>query len=329
MSAARRLVVHIGAPKTGSTALQKFLFDNRAALDAGGWRYPDVSLRGYGHHDLAFLIGGGYPDWATAQDKPLSELAGQLAGHFAEARDIVLSSENFYLLTDPAALASTLARAGLTDSDRVTIVAYVRRQDEAHLSWYNQTVKAQGFSGSVQESLTRWQSLWDYDARLGRWASTFGAQNLVVRPYQASDLHDGDIRRDFSTLLGLPADSMQLPAETPNTRLNRDILEFQRMINRLPLTAQQKRRFHKELMELTAQAGSSGLFDDTPLLTVEERRAILRSYASGNARVARRFLGRDTLFEEAMPAGPATPAEEWKLTPEKVVYLLGWILSRA
>src|SRR5690606_18488606 len=136
-------------------------------------------------------------------DRPLSELAGQLAEQVDRGGNIVLSSENFYLLTAPPALASTLEQAGLTDGDRVTIVVYVRRQDEAHLSWYNQTVKAQGFCGSMQESLARWQALWDYDTQLDRWADAFGVGNIVVRAYQASDLHDGDIRRDFAMLLGL------------------------------------------------------------------------------------------------------------------------------
>ena len=49
----RRLVLHIGGPKTGSTALQRTLFANRAALLERGFDYANVNLRGYGHHDLA------------------------------------------------------------------------------------------------------------------------------------------------------------------------------------------------------------------------------------------------------------------------------------
>ena len=66
--------LHIGAPKTGTTLLQRVLFENKERLRNYGIDYPDISLRGYGHHDLAFLIAGGYPDWATPQPRTLAEL---------------------------------------------------------------------------------------------------------------------------------------------------------------------------------------------------------------------------------------------------------------
>ena len=36
-----RLILHIGAAKTGTTAIQAFLSFNRAALEKGGVWYPD------------------------------------------------------------------------------------------------------------------------------------------------------------------------------------------------------------------------------------------------------------------------------------------------
>lgn len=53
--------------------------ENRDELGRLGLLYPDVSLRGFGHHDLAFLVSGGYPDWAAGQDRPLHMLAADLA----------------------------------------------------------------------------------------------------------------------------------------------------------------------------------------------------------------------------------------------------------
>jgi hypothetical protein len=326
---ARRLVLHIGAPKTGSTALQKFLFDNRDALRGHGWTYPPVSLRGYGHHDLAFLIAGGYPEWATPQDTPLSTLVAQLAEALAGDEHVVLSSENFYLLADPQRVARTLADAGLTSDRRVSVVVYVRRQDEAQISWYNQIVKAQGFSGTMADSLSQWDALWDYAAVLERWAAVFGADTVVVRPYQAQDMAGGDIRQDFVRLVGLPGDAFAYPEEAVNTRLNRDVLEFQRLVNRLPLTIQEKRRFHRELMELTTAAAGSALFADAPLLSADDRRAILDRYAPGNARVAQRYLDRPVLFDGTLP--PSPPGEDTKafLDLEKMVYVMGWIIARS
>lgn len=37
----RRLVIHPGMPKTGTSALQRFLWENRDTLSRNGWVYPD------------------------------------------------------------------------------------------------------------------------------------------------------------------------------------------------------------------------------------------------------------------------------------------------
>lgn len=46
------LVFHIGMPKTGSTAIQRFLYENDNALKQYGWLYPD--LRNELFHDPQF-----------------------------------------------------------------------------------------------------------------------------------------------------------------------------------------------------------------------------------------------------------------------------------
>ena len=138
--------LHIGVPKTGSTALEKFLLHNRDALKKHGWKYPDVSIRGSGHHDLAFLIGGDYPKWATPQDRPLEDIVGELLYKVAECDRMILSSENFYLYPRPAKTEKILTQAGFP-AENVKVIVYVRRQDEILMSWYNQAVKAQGYTG--------------------------------------------------------------------------------------------------------------------------------------------------------------------------------------
>lgn len=323
----KRCLLHIGAPKTGSTALQKFLATNRERLRALGLDYPHVSLRGFGHHDIAFLVGGGYPDWATPQDRPLGELMRDLAAEVAGSPAVALSSENFYLLPNPRGVAQVLEQAGIGAGD-VRVIVYVRRQDEAHLSWYNQAVKAQGYAGTIAECIAATHSLWDYAAQLEQWAAVFGAGSLEVRVYQPPDRPGGDIRRDFLRLAGLAEDGFDFPAENVNTRINAEILEFQRMVNRLPLSPQQKRGAHKELIALTAATAGTGLFDDRPLLGADERAAILARYAASNDAVARAYLKQAHLFDDAMPQGLPRGAERTELNSEKLVYILGWLVAQ-
>lgn len=327
MSDDRRLILHIGAPKTGSTALQQFLTENRPTLERHGWLYPDVSLRGYGHHDLAFLMGGGYPDWATSQTLTLAELVRQLSKASSGDCSIILSSENFYLLTDPKRVAEVIEAAGLAGR-ALRVVVYLRRQDDAHVSWYNQLVKAQGYTGTITDSVSRWDELWDYDVILGRWAAAFGSEALLVRLYEEPGLIDGDIRRDFLEVIGLSGQGIAWSSAPINTRLNRDILEFQRLVNRLPLKPLEKRRFHKQLMALTQATDGTGLFDDSPLLRSSQRRRLIDRYREGNERVARAYLGRARLFDESLPEEPDAFVPDVSLDTAKLACILGWLLSR-
>jgi hypothetical protein len=321
--------VHIGAPKTGSTFLQNIFFDNRDALRANGVLYPNVSLRGFGHHDVAFLLDGSYPEWATAQDRPLEALAADLAAAAAaHAGSLLLSSENFYLFPQPARLKQLLERAGALRGRRAAIVVYLRRQDEAHESWYNQRVKAQGETGSIEESLERFHDLWDYERQLARWSSVFGEEAMVVRRYCEPGTAGTSLLEDMRSVLGLDDVLSGLPEQRVNVRENRDILSFQRRLNRLPLAPVEKRRFHKQLMALSERAKGQGLFDERPLLTVPARAALMERYASGNAAVAKRYFAGEDLFPAVADTDIAVPAAsaESGLTAEKMLYILGWLL---
>lgn len=322
----RRLSIHIGAPKTGSTAIQAWLDANRVELGRRGVRYPDVCLRGHGHHDLAFLLGGGYPAWATPQPRPLESLADDLDRALVEdVPHVILSSEDFYLYPAPRALAALLGR---TDHGRrITIYCYVRRQDEMALSWYNQAVKAQGFGGSFAECEAETRPLWDYSARLEPWASVFGAGQVEVRAYRPDRFAGGDVCADFATWLGIPSDGLPAAPEVVNTNLLRDILEFQRQVNRLPMPVEAKRAFHRDLIALSREPAARGLFLDTALVGPGGRAEILRYYRDSNERLAERWFAGQAPFSPLIADGPEPPAHP-PLDGERLQMLVGWLLAR-
>jgi hypothetical protein len=317
-------VLHIGAPKTGSTALQRFLAQYRENLANAGFVYPGSIERGFGHHDLAFFTGGGCPEWAAPQTDSLEGLLGRLRQeldtHSSDAR-LILSSENFYWLSDPRSVKDMLATLGYTP-DSIAVVVYIRRQEDAIASWYNQLVKALGYSASFEQSVEDYDDLWDYEFRLAQWAAAFGRQRVIVRLY--TDEPEFDVCRDFAELLQIPTTGLQTAAGRANPRLVRDLLEFQRVINRLPLPTPDKRRYHKQLISLSAQAAVLGL-DDTPLHTKASRCAIRERYAAGNQFVANTYFGREELFP-LHAAGHDDAAPPPPLSPEKLAAIFAWLL---
>jgi hypothetical protein len=319
----RRLILHIGGPKTGSTALQRTLFANREALRARGVDYAEVNLRGFGHHDLAYLLGGGYPAFATPQPRTLGELLDELDEALGgPAPTVVISSENFALHPNPGPLAAAAARAGR----QVEVVVYVRRQDELVLSWYNQSVKAQGFAGPLADPSSSVHEQWDVAAVLAPWEAAFGA--VTLRVYEKGQLVDDDICADFFQTAQLPAEGLPREADPSNTRLSRDLLEMQRITNRLPLTVQEKRKYHHALMALSRSPEVAPTLNDTPLWTGAQRRALLARFADSNARVAQRYFQRDDLFLQPPPALDTDPAPYPGLRAEVVALVMGWLLAK-
>lgn len=323
----KKCYIHIGAPKTGSTSLQKFFHTNREALLDSGVLYPDVCLRGYGHHDLAFLLNGEYPNWATPQERPLEDLENDLKTAVANHEgDILLSSENFYLLPQPKNLAQLLERCGVTPAFEPIIVVYIRRQDEVQESWYNQTVKAQGSTQTIEESIEEYANLWDYWEHLNLWATVFGKEQMVVCPYNNVRMEAGELYDEFCSILNISSKNFVVEDRVTNTGLNRDILEFQRLVNQLPLSTQEKRGFHKELIELSAKTKGSGIFDEGPLLTFEQRQKIYSRYEKSNSKVAKKFLGSETLFDCPKPDESFIKSSNPGLTNDRIIQILGWIL---
>ena len=312
-------------PQNRVHSTAELFFENRQRLAEHGWVYPEVSLRGFGHHDLAFLISGGYPEWAIPQERSLDELTDDLIRLAAENPKLVISSENFYLFPNPEKVADILCRAGFP-LNTIKVVVYIRRQDEVHISWYNQVVKAQGYSESIQHCIKDNAHLWNYQLQLEKWAEVFGRENLIVRPYQQNRTIEGDIRKDFLNLLGLSHERFSLPHKKINTKINRDILEVQRIINILPLSTKEKRSFHKELMELTSLSQNLDVFDDSPLLTSEQCQKIVADYSENNSYVAQSYLGKKNLFDEKISYDNPENENSSGLNLKKLIYIFGWML---
>jgi hypothetical protein len=321
------LFIHIGIPKTGSTSIQQFATDHRQLLAKHGVLYPETALRGLGHHDLAFLIHGSYPEWAIGQNTSLASFKNQLADECRHHRgDILLSSENFYLFPEPEKLYSFIKETGLDRERKIRVLAFIRRQDSLLISWYNQMVKAQGFTESIQDSLESSYWLGKYDSNFRAWESVFGKKQLTLIPIESLINNDSSLPLHFwSIVCPLILDKIPVQKiERVNISLNRDLLEIQKLINRLPITIFEKRKYHKKLMQLSRN--HQKLLDNSPLMTDSERIGLLKEFATENRQIARRYFYGNNPYEviennieESAQAYPG-------LTVEKTIAVITWLI---
>ncbi len=239
----RRVILHIGSPKTGTSAIQVFLARHRAELAAHGCCYPtnpDVERAAEGlvtsgnglgvakflNPDLRHRVAGA--DWLDEFRSLLTELPARY--------DCVLYSSEFLWRARPEnlrRLGEVVAVAGFG----VTVIAYVRSPEAFAVSEYSQRVKRHRETRPLDEAIA------DLDLDIGRvlddYSAVFGADRLRVRVFDPDQFLDGDLVADFLAQLDLrtpltPAE-IRGPIATVNPSISLQESEAMRFLNRLRL----------------------------------------------------------------------------------------------
>ena len=146
----KRLLIHIGGPKTGSTALQQALAEHYDHFLDQGLNYPAIS--GYGHRwqDKRGL-GAGNGEPIRLGHVGLSVACEQVLQD-TRADDVALvSSENLAPLAATEAFWRELANLKTTRELDLRVIYYVRNPMGLLLSSFNLDVKFRGFSGTLSE----------------------------------------------------------------------------------------------------------------------------------------------------------------------------------
>lgn len=260
----KKLCIHIGHYKTGTTALQVFLARNPGFLAQHGVEYSSLFLHHAKHSCLAFSLcraAGvtklmhGYRDPTPAPD-----LWEQLFAHVrASAQEtVVVSSEELIRIGEfPEACAQLQQIAARCPDIEVTVVAYLRSPASHLRSWYNQLVKmgipVSDFTTAVRGDIERIHL--DYDLALAPWIAAFGAENLVLRDYDAARRGgDTGIYQDFLGVLGLPFPAgLNLPEGDPNPRIDDRAVELVRMAQNLGLARTTIEAIREQAAQFLAQ----------------------------------------------------------------------------
>ncbi len=178
--AKRKLYIHVGPHKTGTTTIQRGLVANQAVLKKMGYHYPDKIGYVYdGHHNLVFDIN---------EMEKFSPILGGLKElvDFANSTkgNIIISSETFDNITTRPPLEKLQTAFGKTFD--IHIIGYFRPQDELLQSYWKTNVRFQG----VMENFDVWlsQALSEFDfLKFDEWLSifldVFGRDNVHFNIY--------------------------------------------------------------------------------------------------------------------------------------------------
>ena len=240
--------LHIGAEKTGSSTIQRFLHLNRTRLLEEGVLFPatigtenHTPLAAYaqaGMRERNFLRGtfGIEDEAALRQFQKATEdaLRAEVAAAPAQARILMLSSEHCHTRV---ASAADVARLGALLGDlaqEVRVVFYIRRQDRVAVSIFSTALKV----GFPQREVNL---MFGPDAvRFNYWnvcrlyGDAFGDSALAVRRYHRSSFAGGGLISDFCTAVSLPGHVAWQTPVRKNTSLSVDAQRLLAEVNTWP-----------------------------------------------------------------------------------------------
>lgn len=210
----KKVFLHIGCEKTGTTSIQNTLAANRGLLNDYQILYPETLGVTANHTKLAI--------YALNEDKKRTQFVPKnqtLAAFRENLRDsfleevkrtsadtIIISAEWLHRLKDDdefIRLHSLLAEV----TDTVEVLFYVRRQDQLAMSLYSTSLKAGSYKKFSFPSISSQSSLpyyYDFLSIYRKWKSVFGLGNVQIRVFDRKRLYKGDVVRDFiHEVLGL------------------------------------------------------------------------------------------------------------------------------
>ncbi|MEM9302402.1 MAG: hypothetical protein AAGE01_09850 [Pseudomonadota bacterium] len=215
----KRIVIHAGPGKTGTSAIQAVLNDQREALAVRGVLYPKHDMdsnRVSSGNRGALLDRTDDGNWTVSKDK-----VNTLRARFeASGCHTLLLSSEFFFRRIP----------GIHEHfPEAEFIAYLRHPIELEESGYNQRVKR-------HDRTSRFHLPDDFDYRTLRYVSRLldasPAPDVVLRPYAKPLFTGGTILADLFAILGLDA-----PAEDQvvNPSYTFEALQFKRHANHFPL----------------------------------------------------------------------------------------------
>ncbi len=287
----KRIFLHIGQPKSGTTALQRTFAAyndspaNRFIHYPLNGRYGRYQKKAVAHHNLAYEL------YVPKSFRPnfggWSDLQAEIDA--TEKDNVVISSEAFRRFLANAA-AGKLRK--LFPQYDCKVVLYLRPQWDYIESGYNQLIRFgryRGNIGSFYEQQGR--KLIDYQNIITAWSKAVGQDNIICLPFNKEVKTNGIVKHFISHALNMNVDVPS--SETANTKAGLRALSAIRYCS-----ARYKRRTGQEalptkyiMMLSTLFRNYPGEVNDFSFMTPELRQKIYQESLETNKWLADRFPG--------------------------------------
>ena len=224
------VILHIGPSKTGTSALQNFLLNNRDILEEYGYFYPE-------HKVDSNNVSGGHSDLYTALKDNNLKLAHDLFTKYKQQaakknKTLLLSSEAFVYHID-----SFEKLTGVLNIKKTAILAFFRDPMERVLSSYSQGVKRHHLTLSLTSHCHKilGSNNKQYSGKIFEpWESIYNKEHTYIFPYIPYSEKSSGLEYFFLEKLGIPEEEhrhFECNNKPINTGYSSSALELKRLLN--------------------------------------------------------------------------------------------------
>lgn len=334
----KTLYLHVGTPKTGTSAIQRFCKDNSELLEKKGYCFRTMPFY-YSDHsskvrNAHFLIGNivdenGDFDISEKENRIRQGLA-LVAEWFREMDHVILSEENIwnYLRGSHWSILENLKEFCREQGAELKIIVYLRRQDDYLSSWWKQRIRTGGRMDEWEEVMEHppKRMILNYYKHLKKIENIVGRENLIVRRYEKGNFkgENHTIFSDFLEAIGLKfTEEFVIEKGTVNSSMTNNYAEIKRILNRLQEDGARINNDVSRYFEKTAIVCSA--FDtytqQYSLFSQEEQEAFLKRYENVNQKIlAEYFPEEDVLFQSGLTKLPKWERDNPQTYEDTVLY---------
>ena len=264
-----RVFLHIGMPKSGTSSIQWTLRLKRKLL---------------ARHGVHFDYSNSLHDLAQGKDAALTDIP-------ASCDTAIFSNERLFKGVNADGARRVLHKLQEL-SDDITLISYIRRQDEVFVSSYFTSI----IGGATDRFEDRPLRPFPIYERLRIWESAFGRDRMSVVRFGPQYLPKGVVA-DFLERVGLA--ELELP-EAPrfNVSPRADAIEAIRRINELVPDAE------RHPLKIIARSIGTG---ERLGMSARRRRELVELDADATARLSRRYFDGEPVFTHPFPDDAIEP----------------------
>lgn len=314
----RKLYIHIGIHKTGTTSIQWFLAKNRGKLLENGLFYPTVpetDITPFQHRYINLLIRGNKKDTFIKYFENAAK----------KSPNVLISSETFLIKLGFINWFKELKSI----FDKIIIIVYVRQQD----SWLESTYKYmlmyqqsllniplqewvknlfnnkklyRSFSNGVfDKKHPFWYNIYWYSL-IKNWVKAFNRENVIIKEYNPNKFIQGSVVNDFMQIFRIDIlDSffhLENELQINSGPKNRNEIELYRITNKFISDKKVQSAVIKKAREILEP-------DNSKILSPIERAQILDNLHKSNTKLSKKYFNSN---ENIFSASNINLNEKWE-----------------